>query len=325
MEYNYESSRIDSLRTFVDDNLNKFIEEQIGIYGEVAEHSGEVLLSGGKRLRPILFLLAYELVEGLEDNDSIVDIAMALELIHTATLVHDDINDQSNTRRGVPTLHSKYGTSKAIIAGDWLFVQGFSFSGRQGPNVVKMVTKACSRIATAEYSQLDHVLDLATSPEDYLEIIAGKTAGPFSCACEIAGSIANMSEEKCQLLSEFGMDLGITFQLVDDLLDIKGDERMGKPRGSDVYEGKMTLPLIHALTILHGKKRERLAHIIRDFSDDKFDELIELLNHSGSLNYCEILIKTHVGRALSKLDKFPDSETKRLMEYIVDLIQTRHF
>ena len=104
----------------------------------------------------------------------------------------------------------------------------------------------------SEFKQLDHVLDLSTSPEDYLQIVRGKTAGPFAAVCESAAIIAGASQEQSQALGRFGMELGIAFQLMDDLLDLRGDERMGKPRGKDVIEGKMTLPLIHALTLLHG-------------------------------------------------------------------------
>ncbi|MDP6869247.1 MAG: polyprenyl synthetase family protein [Candidatus Poseidoniaceae archaeon] len=323
MEYELAESRIDSIRQLVETRLSELIKQQTGIYGEVAHNSGEVLLAGGKRLRPILLLLAYELAGG-KDKESIIPLALAFELIHTATLIHDDINDQADKRRGKQTIHDKYGVPKAIISGDWLFTQGFSFGGRYGERVVEIITRSCSGLAAAEYSQLNHVLDLSTSPEDYLEIIIGKTAGPFSCACEVAGIIAGLDEEKCQLLSEFGMELGITFQLVDDILDVKGDERMGKPRGADVYEGKMTLPLIHSLTLLHGEKRQRLAEVIRDFDDEKFEELITLLNHSGSLDYCEILIQNHIERALGKLELFGDSEAKKLLLHVARLVQVRH-
>ena len=119
------------------------------------------------------------------------------------------------------------------------------------------------------------------------------------------------------------MEVGISFQLVDDLLDIQGDERMGKPRGSDVYEGKMTLPLIHALTILHGPKRQRLVEIILEFKDSMFDELIELLTWADSINYTEILIKTHIERARSALDIFVDSKAKSALQAITSMVIDR--
>jgi len=323
MEDNEALDRIDAMRDLVNANLESIIAEQSSVFGEVAEVSGQVLLAGGKRIRPIMVMLAFELAGG-EDIDEIIPFAMSNEFIHTASLVHDDINDESLTRRGHETIHAKLGQAKAIIAGDWLFSQGFGLGGRYDESVVEVMAHYCSRLASAEFTQIDHILDLSTTPEDYLEIVRGKTAGPFAAGCKGAGLIANASEEAISKLFEFGMQIGIAFQLVDDLLDIRGDERMGKPRGSDIYEGKMTLPIIHALTILHGEQRARFAKIINNFEDSLFDELISLLNFGDSLNYTEILIKTHLERAMENLEIFPDSDAKQLLKHLVDIIQNRH-
>lgn len=315
--------RIESIRDLVNANLEAIISEQSSEFGQVAEVSGRVVLAGGKRIRPIMVMLAYEIAGG-EDLDEIIPFAMSNEFIHTASLVHDDINDESPTRRGNDTIHSKYGQAKAIIAGDWLFSQGFGLGGRYDKEVVDVMAHYCSRLASAEFTQIDHILDLSTSPEDYLEIVSGKTAGPFAAGCKGAALIAKASQEACQKLFDFGMQIGIAFQLVDDLLDIRGDERMGKPRGSDVYEGKMTLPIIHALTILHGQQRVRFAEIIHNFEDSLFDELISLLNFGDSLNYTEILIQNHLERAIENLEFFSDSEAKQLLKHLVDMVQNRH-
>ncbi|MAI04844.1 MAG: hypothetical protein CMA07_03960 [Euryarchaeota archaeon] len=323
MEDNDALDRIESIRDLVNANLETIIAEQSSEFGQVAEVSGQVVLAGGKRIRPIMVMLAYEIAGG-EDLDEIIPFAMSNEFIHTASLVHDDINDESATRRGNDTIHSKYGQAKAIIAGDWLFSQGFGLGGRYDKEVVDVMAHYCSRLASAEFTQIDHILDLSTSPEDYLEIVSGKTAGPFAAGCKGAALIAKASQEACQKLFDFGMQIGIAFQLVDDLLDIRGDERMGKPRGSDVYEGKMTLPIIHALTILHGQQRVRFAEIIHNFEDSLFDELISLLNFGDSLNYTEILIQNHLERAIENLEYFPDSDAKQLLKHLVDMVQNRH-
>ena len=323
MEDNDALDRIESIRDLVNANLEAIIAEQSSEFGQVAEVSGQVVLAGGKRIRPIMVMLAYEIAGG-EDLDEIIPFAMSNEFIHTASLVHDDINDESPTRRGNDTIHSKYGQAKAIIAGDWLFSQGFGLGGRYDKEVVDVMAHYCSRLASAECTQIDHILDLSTSPEDYLEIVSGKTAGPFAAGCKGAALIAKASQEACQKLFDFGMQIGIAFQLVDDLLDIREDERMGKPRGSDVYEGKMTLPIIHALTILHGQQRVRFAEIIHNFEDSLFDELISLLNFGDSLNYTEILIQNHLERAIENLEYFPDSDAKQLLKHLVDMVQNRH-
>ena len=323
MEDNDALDRIESIRDLVNANLEAIIAEQSSEFGQVAEVSGQVVLAGGKRIRPIMVMLAYEIAGG-EDLDEIIPFAMSNEFIHTASLVHDDINDESPTRRGNDTIHSKYGQAKAIIAGDWLFSQGFGLGGRYDKEVVDVMAHYCSRLASAEFTQIDHILELSTSPEDYLEIVSGKTAGPFAAGCKGAALIAKASQEASQKLFDFGMQIGIAFQLVDDLLDIRGDERMGKPRGSDVYEGKMTLPIIHALTILHGQQRVRFAEIIHNFEDSLFDELISLLNFGDSLNYTEILIQNHLERAIENLEYFPDSDAKQLLKHLVDMVQNRH-
>ena len=317
------SDRLETMRMVVDAELESLIENEVeNGSGQVADLCGSMLLAGGKRLRPLLILLAYEIAGGLE-NDEIMPLALAFELIHTATLVHDDINDEASHRRGIETIHTRVGIPKAVIAGEWLFVQGFGLGGRYEEHIVRIMAQCCADIAVSEFDQLDHVLNLATSPEDYLSIVRGKTAGPFSAGCHAAGLVAGLSEEKALALKRFGMELGIAFQLVDDLLDLRGDERMGKPRGADVLEGKMTLPLIHALTLSHGSERIRLAELIEDFSDDYFDELMYLLNRSDSMNYAKILVQTHLERAISELSHFGESEAKQHMLRIAEYVMER--
>ncbi len=323
MDEGEASERLDAMRMSIDAELKTLIEEQSAIHGEVARRAGEILLAGGKRLRPLMGLLIFKLTGGV-DIEEVLPLAIAFEMVHTATLVHDDINDEAATRRGKPTIHQQVGTAKGIIAGDWLFVQGFGLGGRYGGKLVDIMNDCCARIASAEYSQLDHVLDLSTSPEDYLDIVKGKTAGPFAAACEGAALIAGSTDEQATTLARFGMELGIAFQLVDDILDIIGDTRMGKPRGADVHEGKMTLPLIHALTLLHGNERRRLGEIISDFDDSLFDELIHLLNRADSISYTEILVNNHLERAANILEKFPKSESKELLRYLLNTVANRH-
>ena len=316
--------RLEDLREKVNQALEALIQREVDKgAGEVAQLSGEILLSGGKRLRPLLGIFCYE-VAGGRDLDEIMDLALAFELIHTATLIHDDINDAAKLRRGVTTLHERIGQPKAIIAGDWLFVQGYGLSGRYTKDCIDLIREACAKIAVSEFKQLDHVLDLSTSPEDYLEIVKGKTAGPFAAVCESAAIIAGASSEQSKALGRFGMELGIAFQLMDDLLDLRGDERMGKPRGKDVIEGKMTLPLIHALTLLHGGRRRHLAEILNNFNDNLWDELMGLLETSDSIQYAESLMLIHLERAIHELEQFPSSMAKSLLLKVVENVHSRH-
>lgn len=317
-------SRIETWRDLVNSHLQSLLDNALQAgHGEVAELAGGVLMAGGKRIRPILVLLAHELAGGQNESE-IMPLALAFELIHTATLVHDDINDGAEHRRGIPTIHVQAGMEKALIAGDWLFVQGFGQGGRYGEDIVEIVSDCCARIASSELKQLDHILDLSTTPDDYFQIVRGKTAGPFGAGCQAAALVAGASTADAQTLERFGMELGIAFQLVDDLLDLLGDERMGKPRGADVYEGKMTLPLIHSLTLLHGESRLRLAEVITNFDDEVWPELIDLLEEAGSIDYSRTLVKTHLQRGLSELHKFPDCEARRNIENIAEMVMKRH-
>ena len=312
---------LDSLRNRIDEALEEMIASRVDS-GEVVELSGKVLLAGGKRLRPMMMCLAYQIAGG-KDLNEIMPLAMAFEFLHTATLVHDDINDGATHRRGIPTIHHTAGLSKAIIAGDWLFVQGYALGGQYNQEIVNNIATCCSNIAISEFTQIDHIQNLKTSPEDYLEIVKGKTAGPFASGCLSAGIVAGLSTEKAQALYKFGLEIGIAYQLVDDLLDLIGDESIGKPVGTDVMEGKMTLPIIHSLTLSHGKDREILAEIINDFDPSKMSKLTEILEKSESFNYTKILIKNHLDRAINSLEVYPDSPAKELMKSIAEYSTTR--
>jgi octaprenyl-diphosphate synthase len=302
------------LRTEVEEALVKLVDTQMdGPAAAAMALSSSILLAGGKRWRPVLTLLAHEAGGGVTTAPA-MDLALAFELIHTATLIHDDLNDGGKLRRGVPTLHTTHGNAEAIIAGDHLFVLGFGLGGRYDRPIVDAVSATCANIAAAELKQLRHIGDIATSPEDYYSIIEGKTAGPFETSCRAAGIVAGADKSTTTALAGFGLEVGLAFQIVDDLLDLTGDEAMGKPRGTDVHEGKMTLPLIHALTMLHGVQRVRLSEILAAFNDNLWDELTALLESAGSFQYTHQLVDNHLGRALDYISKLPESPARRMME-----------
>ncbi len=319
-----EMKTIESFRNMFEDALEEYVMERISMAREesVMSLAMEILMAGGKRYRPVLGLLAYEAAGG-EDFSEVMDLAMAAELIHTATLIHDDIYDQTKTRRGRPTLHLSHGLPHAIIAGDYLFALGFELGSYQSDRIVKIVADGCAGIAAGELKQFGHIGDLATTPEDYYAIIDGKTAGPFSAGCAGSAIIAGAGEEVIARMHDFGMEVGRAFQIVDDLLDLTGDESMGKPRGTDVHEGKMTLPLIHALTMLHGPEREQLADVLINFCDLRWGELTELLEKAGSLEYARQLINNHLDRSLEHLGTLPDSRAKEMLSEIVEISRNR--
>ena len=335
----YHLELLEQKREAVETALVTHVEAaEAGEHAEAMALARQVLLAGGKRWRPILILLTHQLAGGKTRDGGGVDggsiesgiqgdvmpLALAFEMIHTATLVHDDINDGAKFRRNVATLHESYDSAQAIIAGDYLFVEGFGLGGRYDEQIVRLMANCCARIASAELMQLRHVGNLATTPEDYYQIISGKTAGPFESGCEAAALVAGASGQTASILGIFGLELGLAFQIVDDLLDLEGDERMGKPRGTDVVEGKMTLPLIHSLTMSHGDSRRRLSEIIDNFDESMWGELTNLLNATGSLDYARTLVDNHLARALDALLQFPQSDARDALEWLTRLVMDRH-
>ena len=319
-----ENRLLTNCRIEVESAIESIVETSMsGTFSPAMKIAREILLAGGKRLRPVLGLLAYDLAGG-QNREEILDFAVATELIHTATLIHDDIYDRAKFRRGVQTLHEKYGLAHGIISGDFLFVLAFGLGGRYEEQIVRKMAETCAGIAAGELKQIQHISDLSTTPEDYYEIIRGKTATPFASGCECAAILAGATDAEALYLREFGMEIGIAFQLVDDILDLTGDERMGKPRGKDVHEGKMTLPIIHALTLLHGESRRVLSDVLEEFNDNRWDELEALLNESNSFEYCRLLIKNHLERAMENLSIFQDSEIRQVLENLTQQVMTRH-
>ncbi|MFL2975546.1 MAG: polyprenyl synthetase family protein [Candidatus Thalassarchaeaceae archaeon] len=319
-----ESMTLDSIKNLIEDSIEELVLEKMSSHLDkpVMSIASEVLLGGGKRYRPILAILSYKVAGGNNYREAL-DLALSSELVHTATLVHDDVYDQSKMRRGKPTIHSTYGTSHAIISGDYLFALGFELAAKYDERVVGKVRDSCAGIASGEILQFEHIHDLNTSPEDYYKIIDGKTAGPFASGCSSAAMVAGSREEISDALWGYGIELGRAFQLVDDILDLLGDELMGKPRGTDVHEGKMTLPIIYALTMLHGADRDQLRDVLTNFGDDRLHELVELLEQAGSFEYAKLLVSNHVERALDHIKELPDSEEKEMLTEIALISESR--
>ena len=316
-------AELDRRRNAVEEALEEFVQQNMMGPGAPAMRlASDILLAGGKRYRPVLATLAFEAAGG-EDTSKVMNLAMASEIIHTATLIHDDIYDQSKVRRGKPTLHTSVGLPHAIIAGDYLCALGFGLGGRHDDRIVERIAEACGRIATGELKQLEHIGNLATTPEDYYAIVDGKTAFPISSGCWGAAVLAEAPEHIVDAMEEFGIEFGRAFQMVDDLLDLTGDPSMGKPRGTDVHDGKMTLPIIHALTILHGAEREHLSDVLQNFSDERWEELIDLLDSAGSMGYVRQLIDNHLQRAKDALGALPAGASRDLLFELVRMSRSR--
>ncbi len=292
-------------------------------HDEVVDLSEHILMAGGKRIRPMLLLLTYEMLEG-EDIEKIIPLATAYEIIHTATLIHDDINDNAKIRRGVKTIHEMCGPVKAQITGDWLFVIGFGLGGQYEKRIVDIMAETCSKMASAELKQIEHIHDTSTTIDDYYKIIEGKTAGPFASGCKAVAILTGQNEKIQNALYNFGMQLGLAFQLVDDLLDLIGDDRLGKPRGLDILEGKMTLPLLLGIQYLKNAEKKNLIELVSKFHLHDLEDVLHLLKISGSIDYCRTLINEHLNSAIREIDFIESNPAKKMVLELAHYVRSRY-
>ena len=296
----------DELR-LVEEEIERSASSKQPLLKEIAMH---VIQGGGKRLRPGVALLSFRSVGG-ENTESVIKVSAGVELIHSATLIHDDINDGSDTRRGRIAAYKKYGIQKAIITGDFLFVQGFRLgASHDSREIVEIVADACAAMAESEILQLDVERDSNLPLETYMRIIDGKTARPIMASAMVGAYFGKGSVDQIDALGRYGLNIGYAFQIVDDILDIDGrKDAIGKPLGMDILDSKANLPLMIAM---HGagKESERIREI---FSAPKktweeIDEALALVRSSGAVSEARTNAAEFRDKALSALDAIPPSK-----------------
>ncbi len=273
----------------------------------------DLVSAGGKRMRPRVALLAFQACGG-RDPTAAIDAAAAFELIHTASLVHDDIIDQSPLRRGRPTLHVKYGVPHALVAGDFLFTQGFALSGRLSKEIIAVTAEACMRLAEGEVLE-QRLLAEEVDEERYLKIIIKKTAEPIR-ACAAAGALcADAPPHVVEALGHYGLEIGIAFQIADDVLDIDGNpEETGKVVGQDAKTGVLTLP------VGLGEDAKTFRALARSLEPA---ELRARLEEAGAIDRARDVARKYAERAKGRLDVLPDSDGKRALIALADRVVTR--
>ncbi|MBW3583303.1 MAG: polyprenyl synthetase family protein [Euryarchaeota archaeon] len=287
-----------------------------------------VIESGGKRVRPLAAVLSYRAVGGRDARlDDVLEMAAGLELIHSATLVHDDINDDARTRRGRDSLWRRYGRAPAIVTGDFLFTKGFHISGRFDNSIVDWTGDACRMLAEGEVLQSRYQNDPSLSVEDYLVLIERKTASIIQTGIRIGAYLGGADPATVERLGRFGLQLGLAFQIVDDILDVVGDgDRTGKRPGIDIQDGSPTIPLLLAIR-RGGPDAERLADILRDTArtEADIDEALRIVRASGAVEEADAMARAHgtaARREIVALDGQVDHE--RLLT-LVDLVLERDF
>lgn len=271
-------------------------------------------LLGGKRLRPALLLLVGSACGGTTEKHVIL--ATVLEMVHTATLVHDDVLDGAAMRRHLPTVNAKWSSQTSILLGDYLFAESYTLAASAGSTeACRLIGEASRRVCEGEMRQLASQGDVSLSETQYLEIIQAKTAELCGVACCLGSQFSGASDDVVDALETFGRSLGVAFQIADDYLDLWGDgERLGKTLGTDILQAKMTLPLIHAFDVLPAAERAALRSLLHGPPSDRLPAVFPYLERAGAAEYTRRQAESFIHTAVQTLEVLPESDAKATLQ-----------
>jgi octaprenyl-diphosphate synthase len=306
------------------------VESEIGLESvasvDAVTYIGQYLQSGGgKRLRPILVLLCGKMFG--PSTPGLIRMAAVMEMIHTATLVHDDVIDMAKTRRGRPSINVVWGNHTSVLAGDWLYMQAFQVALRERNfAILDLLINLTQMMVEGELLQLERIGKMGVTEADYMELIDRKTASLFS-ACARLGAICSGADETAETrLGEYAWNLGIAFQLVDDILDFTSREKiLGKPVGNDLREGKITLPLIYALESADPEERKLVETVLADGNYDQvpFGKILQILNRYHGIERAQERALGFTEKARSIMAGFPESPCQRALLAVTGLVTER--
>ena len=324
-----ESARADRLLELVapklqlvEEELRRNFQSPIRTINDVGQH---ILGGGGKRLRPALLLLVANMLryDGYRD----VVYAAVVEFIHNATLVHDDIIDEAAVRRGRTSINYRWGNDLTVLVGDYLYAHSMNIALAEGNlEVLRLLSNATIRMIEGEILGLEQNGRADLSIDDYFEVVGRKTAALFAACCRIPACLVDVPESAAAALFNYGYNLGVAFQLIDDLLDFTSStEVLGKPALSDLKEGKLTLPLILAIPSATTRERETIARIAaaRTFEDVDPTEVHDIVERYGSVEKTREYARDYANRARISLEPFPPSEAKESLELALDFVMER--
>ncbi len=291
-------------------------------FAPMAEMMGLALGGGGKRLRPALALLAGKF--GCYDLELLVPLAASIELLHTATLVHDDVIDNAATRRGRPTVNSQFRNTTTIMLGDYMFAHAAAFVARTGNiRVIRLFAQTLMAITRGEIGQDMTAFDARQTVSHYLQRISGKTASLFAAACEGGAAVTGAAEERVQALRDYGYNLGMAFQIVDDILDFVGDEEeMGKPVGSDLMQGTLTLPSL-LLIDRHPQDNPVAKLFSQRRPQEHLSQAVEMIRSSDIPQESYAMAASFSQRAEAALASLPDNEARGILHDIINYVLDR--
>lgn len=318
-----------SIRALVQDDLNavnqlidKCVSSEIKLIPELGHH---LIDSGGKRLRPLLVLLSAHACN--YQGQAHIELAAIIEMIHSATLLHDDVVDASELRRGERTANAIWGNTASILVGDFLYSRAFQMMvGINDMRVMKTLADATNTIAEGEILQLMNCKNPATSAAEYMRVIEAKTGTLFATAAQMGPILCNLDTESIQAMVSYGSHVGTAFQLVDDALDYNTNaSTLGKNPGDDLAEGKPTLPLIYALE--HGNKEQQIAirQAIEQASRENLPSILATIESTGAIAYTYELAAQHVNQAIQSLNKIAESPYRTALQNIAQFAIERHY
>ena len=320
----------DKLKNVLVDDLSKVSKlikermqsEHAPLIGEISNH---LIGSGGKRLRPLLTLAAAKIC-GYQ-GEFHIHLAATVEFIHTATLLHDDVVDESERRRGRSSVNILWNNSSSVLVGDYLFARSFQLMTETGRlDVLETLSNASANIAEGEVLQLTASEDITTDEEIYYKIIRGKTAALFSASTKVGAMLADADKDTIKALASYGDALGVSFQIVDDILDFIGDgAKIGKNLGDDFRERKLTLPMIHAISKADDKELEFWERTIvdGDQNSEDFEKALDILKNRLSIDYTKEVAIEWSKTAKKTLTNLPDTPLRNILEELSDYVVSR--
>jgi octaprenyl-diphosphate synthase len=293
----------------------------VGAITDIGEH---LRAGGGKRIRPALLLLGAKLFN--YQGRGAVRLGAVVEIIHTATLVHDDIIDEAQTRRGRPAANTQWGNAKCVLAGDWLYMQAFKIAVQERKfRILDVLIELTQQMVEGELLQIEK-LGRCISLDEHLDLIYRKTACLFSVCMRMGAILADASEEDEKRLGDYGRNLGMAFQIIDDVLDLTASEDvLGKPVASDLREGKATMAVIHALERCRPGEYSLIETVLREraFQSVTLQQILDLLHRYGSVEYAAARAHEYADAARKAICSFPDSEIKRALLWAPDFVVAR--
>jgi octaprenyl-diphosphate synthase len=306
----------------VEEELRRNFRSNIITIRDVGNH---ILAGGGKRLRPALLLLVSKMLR--YDGRRDVVYAAVVEFIHTATLIHDDIIDEADVRRGRTSINYGWGNNLTVLVGDYIFMHSMAMALAEGNlEILRLLSDATIKMIEGEILGTEHNGRVDLTVDDYFDIVGRKTAALFGATCRIPGFFVELPESSSVALHTYGYNLGICFQIIDDLLDFTSStEVLGKPALSDLKEGKVTLPLILAMPRATPREREIIARVAsqRSFEDIEPAEILAIVNRYDTLDETREIARDYANRARLALEAFPPSAAKEALELALDFVLER--